>query len=97
MFTSQQGVAFNHEQTPQLDHAQACCIRVTADTGVKRIPPVACLKPTGSNVITLLDALLNHECWAVYTVINTCTLHARTSGNMNRYMHVNRRESYLTH
>ena len=31
--------------------------RVTADTGVTTISPLACLKPTGSNVVTLLDAL----------------------------------------
>ena len=48
----------------QLDHKPTwSCIRVTADTGVTRISPVACLEPSGSNVVTLFDALLN-----VYTV-----------------------------
>ena len=58
---------------PQLDHAQAwSCTRVTADTGVTSVPPVACLKPTGSNVVTLLDALMyTRVVGNVY--YNTCT------------------------
>ena len=35
------------------------CIGVTVDTGVTGISPVACLKPTGSNVVMLFDGLHN--------------------------------------